>query len=625
MKSQNASAFTISLGLHVIVIIALALIKYQIDGGDIKMVLDSVFSEERVQEDFEQEVDLRTDPAETMNLIAGAVAENAAAVDGGAGVAAAQEKIDTSESLKEPDIQVNVGAVTMPGLDIIASDLGPGQVSGEVGRVVEGYGAALGQITQELIRLMREEKVLAVWLFDASESMEDDIREVRDNFHKVYEELGIATRQDDKIKNVQDPILTSICTFNTNAVELTAKPTSDLKLIRAAIDKIKKDDSGDENFCRAVYQVIDKYGRMAKTQQRKLVIIMASDESGDDGDKIEEAIEACKKSNTSVYFLGRYSVFGFPYARMKWVDPVYKLTHWLRINRGPETPFPECLQFDGLHERWDVYSSGFGPYEQVRLCRETGGVFFLLPGDETNITGRGSHEDRKYELLDMREYLPDLSARLPYAKERDSSKFRGTIFQVIQRLNPFQDDKLKMREHWFPADHVEFAKEGKSNFDKAVYALKLLNDAIVLLETVKPQYDREQSMRWRAHYDLMHAQMLAYRVRLFQYILTLDKHQADKPMPKDPKNNVWNIQRVTQMQEPTPTQVKLAKVDMDELKKQEQMARDEFKQVIEKHPRTPWAKLAEHELRQGFGMKLVETFRDPNYANIGKDIKLPKP
>lgn len=625
MKPKNASAFGISLGLHIVVIIALALIKYQVDNGDMKMVLDSVFSEDRTQEDFVTEVDKNTDVAETMNFVAGSIAPNTTAVAGGSGVVAAQQKIDQSESLKEPDITVNAGAITTPGLNVLSTDLGTGQVSGEVGRVVEGYGAALGQITQELIRLMRDDKILAVWMFDASESMEDDRKEIRDNFHKVYEELGLATKSDDKIRYVDEPILTSIFSFNTNAVEYTAKPTSDIKLIRTAIDKITKDESGDENFCTSVGTVIAKYRAMANSQKRKLVIIMASDESGDDGAKIEEAIDMCKKANAPVYFLGRYAVFGFPYARMAWKDPKYGLTHWLRINRGPETPFPECLQFDGLHERWDVYSSGFGPYEQVRLCRETGGVFFLLPGDETNISGRGSHLDRKYELLDMKEYLPDLSARVAYQKERDSSKFRNVIFQVIQRVNPFLDKDLSMREHWFDANFEEFAKQGADNFGKGVRALKLLNEAVTFLETVKPLYEREPSMRWRAHYDLIHAQLLAYRVRLFQYLLVLDKHQAEKPKPKDPKNNAWNVRRVPKMLEPTPTQIKQAGVDMAELQAQEKKAREEFQAVIKNHQKTPWARLAQQEMAVGFGMEFVEVFRDPNYANIGKDIKLPKP
>jgi hypothetical protein len=180
-----------------------------------------------------------------------------------------------------------------------------------------------------------------------------------------------------------------------------------------------------------------------------------------------------------------------------------------------------------------------------------------------------------------------------------------------------------MREHWFPADFEEFAKEGALNFQRGVRALKLINEAVVFLETVKPLYEKEKSMRWRAHYDLCHAQMLAYRVRLFQYILALDKHQADKPKPKDPKNNRWHAVRLPEMLEPTPTQIKQAGVDMEELKKQEGMAREEFQAVIKNHPRTPWAQVAQQELNVGFGMKMVESYWDPNYNK--PDIKLPNP
>ncbi|MDZ4683909.1 MAG: VWA domain-containing protein [Planctomycetaceae bacterium] len=632
MTTRNYSSFGVSLVLHSAILVALGLIKYQIERTQEQTVLDTVFTEERQQEEFEQTVDTNTDVAETMNFVASNESANTISISSGGGTGGSgagggttQAKIDGSESLKEPGFAFRPGPITVPGLNVLGNDLGAGQVTGDIGRVVEGYGAALSQVTQELVRLMREEKILACWMFDASESMEDDRKEMRDNFHKVYEELGLVSRADEKLKTADEPILTSIFSFNTGAKEHTTKPTSDIAAIRAAIDKITKDEGGDEKFCTAAAEVVQKYQRMAAGQKRRLVLIMVSDESGDDGDKIEETIDVCKRGNVPVYFMGRYAVFGFPYATMIWKDPKYGLTHWLRIKRGPETPFPEALQFDGLHERWDVYSSGFGPYEQVRLCRETGGIFFLLPGDETNISGRGSNLDRKYEMLDMKEYLPNLNARLVYQKERDSSKFRNTIFQVVQRVNPFLDEGLRMREHHFPIEVDAFAKEGAVNFTKAVRALKLLNEAVAFLETVAPGRDKEPSERWRAHYDLAHAQLLAYRVRLFQYILNLDAIQKNKPKANDPKSNQWHMVRTPKMLPPDPVQVKQAGVDLKELEAQEKQAREEFQAVVKNHPRTPWAQLAQQELAVGFGMTFREHYHDPRYDRVGKDIKLPNP
>jgi hypothetical protein len=623
IKRESLSAIGVSLGLHLLAIVVLATIKYNVDQGNLQMVLDSVFTEERVQEEFEQEVDQNTDVAETMNFIAGSVAQNAANASGGTGPVVDQRKVDDTESLKEPDFTFKPGPITVPGLNILSNDLGSGQVTGDVGRVVEGYGTALGQITQELIRMMREEKLLCCWLFDASESMEDDRREIRNNFHKVYEELGLATKSDEKLKLTDEPIITSIFSFNSVPVEYTQKPTTDVAAIRAAIDKIVKDEGGEERFVGAVAQVIQKYGKLANSQKRKLVIIMVSDESGDDGETIEEAIDRCKRQQTPVYFLGRYATFGYPYARMRWIDPKTSLHHWLDIKRGPETPAPENLQHDGLSRRYDAYSSGFGPYEQVRLCRESGGIFFLLPGEEENLIGAGAHEQRKFDLLDMKEYLPDLSPRVAYVRERDSSKFRAGMWQIVSKLNPHQDQELNLSRWWLPMDANEFARVKAENEVRGVRLLVLFNEAHRFLETLKPLREREHSQRWRAHYDLMSAQALAYRVRVFQYLLAMDQHLKNKPAPKDPKNNRWDVRHSQSLLPPDKQQEKIAKVSWEELEQEKAKAIAGFQQVMQSHPRTPWAKLAEAELAKGFGIELHDVFRDPRYDT--ERVKLPNP
>lgn len=625
MAKGNRDIFVgvvISLVLHVVILVSLSFIVFQGPLANLQMVMDSVFDEERIHEEFTQEVEQSTVAADTVNYVAGSMAVGMTGTGGSAGPVVAQQKIDEAESLREPDIKVNMGAMTVPGLNIISKDLGTGQVTGETGRVVEGYGAALGQITQELVRLMRESKVHVVWLFDESESMTDDQKEIRERFYKVYEELGLVQRSDSKLKNSDEILLTSVMSFGKGINEHTQKPTANADEIKAAIDRIKVDESGLENTCAAITSAVSKYAAGANRQKRKLVVIVVSDESGDDGEHVEEAIQRCKSAEAPVYILGRYSVFGYPYARLKWVDPKFGLTHWLQINRGPETPFPECLQFDGLHGRWDVFSSGFGPYEQVRIAKQTGGIFFMLPGKEDNLAGSGSLEERKFELLDMKEYLPDLSSRMEYAKERDTSKFRDAQWRVIATLNPHKDDKLNMQEHRYSLDPNQFSTQGKDTFEKALRAMGMLNEAVQLLESVKKLRDKETSERWRANYDLMHAQCLAYRVRLFQLLLSLDAHQKKKPVPKDPKNNYWDIRRVQEMLEPDKEQVRQTKVDMAELKKQNEIAKAEFKDVIERHPRTPWARRAQWELDSGFGMKFGEAYWDPRYDKL--DIKFPK-
>lgn len=631
LKPKNASVkrtvsgLLVSFAIHAAMLLALSFVVFKAPLEHLQMIVDSVLSEERAAEDITHEVEQSTEAAETVNYVAGAMASSGVSAGGGGGSGGPvieQRTLDQAASLQTPTVRVNFGNMNMPGLKVISHDLGSGQVTGDIGRVVEGYGAALGQMTMELLRLMREQKILAVWLFDESDSMKDDQKEIRERFFKVYEELGLVQKSEGRTKLSDEVVHSAVMGFGKEIHELTSKPTSNADEIKAAIDKIPVDESGIENFSGAVQAVVKKYGQLAKAQKRKLVIIVVSDESGDDGQDLEEAIDACKRIKAPVYVLGHYSVFGYPYAHVRWIDPKYNLPHWLQINRGPETPEPECLQFDGLHARWDVFSSGFGPYEQVRIAKQTGGIFFMLPGNEDNLTGAGTNEERKYDLLDMKEYLPDLNSRQVYTKDRMDHKFREAQWQVVAALNPHKDSELSMQEHWYSTDPAAFDQQGDVTFKRAMRAMGMLNDQLRVLDSVKKFRDKETSSRWRANYDLMHAQCMAYRVRLFQLLLSLDQHKKQRPVPATPPNNAWNIVRVKELLQPDKEQIKQTKVDFEELKKQNDIAKKELEAVIENHARTPWARRAQWELDGGFGMKFAEAFYDPRYKSL--DIKVPK-
>lgn len=630
-RRSQLTSVAVSFGLHALAILVMLFIKLSLPEDSLNMVLDSVFSDERFQEEFEHEIEQNNEVATSMNVMESRSLSTAAGTGTGGtgGTVVATQKLESASSLKEPTVPVRVAEISLPGAQFVAEDLGTGVIKGDVGRVVEGYGAALSQLTQELIRLMREQKLMVVWLFDESESMRDDQKEIREKFHKVYEELGLAAKSDAKLRLTDEVLLTSIWSFGDNVTEHTKQPTPKVSEVREAMDKIEIEESGKENMCKAITSVIGKYGPLAQRQRRRLAVVVVSDESGDDGDHVEECIELARKVKSPVYVLGRYSAFGYPYARMTWVDPKYKLMYWLTINRGPETPFPELLQTDGLHNRWDYDSSGFGPYEQVRLARETGGIFFMLPGTEDNITGSRSVEDRRFDLLDMKEYLPDLQARVSYARERDQSKFRGTQWQVVSLLNPYQDKDLEIQELYYSAEPEAFDQQGAESFRKAIRSLQLFNDALRALDSIQKDRAKEQSQRWRANYDLIHAQCKAYRVRLFQLLLALDQHKKLRPQLRvvnGVKNNHWSVVRQQEMLPPDPEQVKITKVNLDELNQQMDEATQEFQAVIKNHPQTPWARRAQYEMNTGFGVKFVDAFWDfEAYKLAAKEVKLPTP
>eukprot|EP00913_Durusdinium_trenchii_P008958 g8424.t1 len=544
----------------------------------------------------------------------------------------------------------------------LGTDFGDDEFKGEPTAMVDGYGTALGLITQELQRLMRKDKLLVVWLFDESESMKDDQREIAKNFGKVYQELKVVKAKDKaiankikkarkkgKVKKSDEILLTAIYGYGAKVNKLL-DPTADVDKIRTTIEeKIPIDETGAENTFGTLLTVIKTHYRRAALQKRKLVVIVVSDESGSDGKLVEVVLQEAKRAKSPLYFLGREAIFGYPYARHRWIDPVHKLPHWIRIDRGPETAFPECLQWNGLHARWDAFSSGFGPYEQVRLARETNGMFFVLPSEEENLSGAGAREKRQFLAHDMREYHPLWQSRAEYRKsvDRNKTKFRKTIWKVIVKLNPtkdaqqrftYYDPNLNIRRHHYPLELDKFKAEAAKEVVKAYAAWLKVGECIDDLESIASLRPKEEAPRWRANYDLARAQCMAYRVRLFQYLLAMDDHVNANP-PKVPRkpasgrlpSNRWDVGWTRQMIIPDDAQFervrkafRLKNVSKEEflakLKELERQATELYVAVEREHKGTPWARRALYERQLGFGMRFYDVRRDPNYD---KPIKKP--
>lgn len=639
---KNAPSVVVSLLVHVVVLVVLMMIPMVIQGGSPDITLESIFTEDLPREEMEQKLELDTKPAETLNVISGGTPSTAV----GAATQAASTPVDVQSAKVMNEAVVEAPRVEAMQLSdaVMAAELGEGEVTGEVGAMVEGYGQAMGIITQEIIRMMRQEKVTVIWMFDESGSLEDDREEIRNNYMRVYEELGIAAKQDKDLKRGGEMLLTAVTSYGKKVHEHTKRPTSDQEQVKAAIDMVPTDTSGEENMCRSITAVMNKYKRMAIQGKRKLAVIVVSDESGDDGDYVEEAILAAKAAKAPIYVMGRESMFGYPYARQRWTyeDKAKNIKEdfWIQVRRGPETAFPEALQWDGIHRRWDAQSAGFGPYEQVRMAKETGGIFFVLPGEEKNLVGREANDKRKYDFLALREYTPLLLSRRDYIADRASSPFRQTLWNVIVRLNPdankllfeTHDPQLNLKDDHYPLMPAPFKAEAAKQVIKATKSMLLTNEALDLLNQIRPQRAREASQRWRAAYDLSYAQLHIFRLRLYQFLLTIDVHANNMPKPKNPKSNEWNFWR-NRSSNIDPDEAQFArlksafglKVEREEyiqmVRKEEKLAIELLDGVIKDHPGTPWQRRAEREKRDGFGFRVADRLWDPK--GVRRTIKLP--
>ncbi len=604
-----ASSCVCSMLVHGLTLILMGLWLLPVVNKDTRQeIVSSV--EERPDEVITQTLEEEIRPSTDLSLVSTAMS----AVQGAMGsVSALAEPQQLSQqvtvSTVATDVKVEVGEVNVFASNgkHLSQELPEGTL-GEAAAIADSYQEAMDRITQEILNRLSKGKVLVVWLMDESQSMEDDREEISARIERVYQELGIASTARG------DSLATAVCSYGKGFNVHTPVPTSDHVKIMEAMHGIQNDPSGDEMQCQAVSQAIQRYRGIAQQTQRQMLLIMVSDESGDPATNVqylESTIAEARSARCAIYVLGRESVFGYPYAYMVWRDPEKPQfgPYYLRIDRGPETPFPEQLQWDCFNKRNDAQPAGFGPYEQARMARQTGGVFFMLPSPEVQLLNRSN---RKYALEALRPYLPDLSSRSDYAFERDKSELRAVVWKIISDLNPWNHQisrQLELPRGSFSIQPSEFNKQALDCIEHAKRVVIYLQEAEKALDKVKPLKDRESSPRWRANFDLIYAQVLGYQVRWFEYGAYLD---AFREQPK-PIKNVLGPTRPT-----NGWSLAFRKETISDIVNGERRERSEeiLRQVIREHEGTPYAVRAQWELGRPFGVTLNEHHAPPPTVNV---------
>ncbi len=476
-----------------------------------------------------------------------------------------------------------------------AADLGGGgKVSGDPIYDVPEIGAAMDQLAREIIRQLKDHKLTVVWMFDESVSMEDDKKTVLEKFDRVSSELKKYMEQDKKSAGALNH---SIVGFGQGLDYMLDKPRDDIDQIGRAIKKLRIDPTGIENTMGAVREVAEHYAGLTRRGDRRVMIVLVTDESGDDGADVEEARQALKRYRIPLYVIGRQSLFGFPYAHHRYEDPVTRDVYHPLIRRGPETADIELYQWDGLYERWDEQPSGFAPYELARLTKESGGIYFVLPSEEFM---RTHHREQAYSIAQLKEYQPEYDNRLVYTEKRGSSPLRQTLFAIAM------EGKGMTYRRDFPIEHPALVQTALEEGQKAGNKLGVLLEVQKRLETLHTARDRELEKRWQAHYDLMLAQTVAFEVKAYEYRALMASIARQPPTPKgQPGPGLMITWVVDHAREPLAPHSETAKKYAE--------AERLLKEVIAKHPRTPWADLAQDALNRGLSVKLNEWHHNPKY------------
>lgn len=488
---------------------------------------------------------------------------------------------------------------------------------GKVGEGAVGAAGAVDRITFEIVKALEERPTLVVWLFDQSGSLHRQRQEIRDRFDRIYTELGIVERSGGKAFRRTDnevPLLTSVIGFGQGVKLYTEQPTDDLQEIKSIVENIETDSSGTERVFTAVEAAADEYKSLRRRRgdhppQRNVLFVVVTDERGDDTDRLQPAIDSCRRWGIPVYVVGVPAPFGQEHTLIKYVDPdpQYDQTpQWAQVDQGPETFLPERVHvgFTGNFNEEPVIDSGFGPYALTRLCYETGGIYFTVhPNrDVTRQVNRNQIDpfaaDLKYffDETAMARYRPDYLSPEDYVEKVKSSPLRQTLVTAAQ-MRP-ASGLARPRTRFVRRDEAQLSGDlTRAQQDAAVLEPLLVRMA----ETLAPGMEfreSEQSPRWRAGFDLAMGRVLAQKVRTETYNLMLAKAKRGMAF-ENAKNNTWVLEASSEISVGS------------KWEREAEMATELLEGVVAEHAGTPWALLAKQELQVPIGWVWREEFTDP--------------
>lgn len=487
-------------------------------------------------------------------------------------------------------------------------------VKGFVGESATGAEGAIDRITQEIRLQVQERKTLVVWLFDQSASLMTQREAIKARIERVYEELGVIEASGDKSFKKDQPLLTAVYAFGNKVVPLL-DPTDSKAEIIESIDKVERDDTGIERVFTAIYSAVKRFEGYRKIRsttkepERNVMIIVVTDEAGDDVDGLDPTIKLCRAKRVPVYVIGVPAPFGRKETPVKWVDPdpAYDQSpQWTYVNQGPESLMPERirLHFAGESEDAVPVDSGFGPFGLTRMCYETGGIYFAVHPNR-DFAGRlkrrtvdayTAHLARFFNSDVMRKYKPDYTSLETYWNRISSNASRKALVQAAQQSWVSQLKEPQLR----------FEKKDEAAFTTAI------NLAQRSSAVLSPQVDKifeilkqgeaaraeETSPRWQAGFDLAMGRVMAVKVRTDAYNVMLAQAKSGLK-PKDPRTNIWNLE---------PADTVNAGSRMSKFAEKAKMY---LTRVVEEHPGTPWALMAQRELDTPIGWEWVEEYDPP--------------
>jgi len=594
-----APAWLISLLMHVVVLMSLALIAIQ-EPSRSTSTITIIQPQEADQEVLDA-------PREFV------VADEQQA---DAGAASEQNSMDVAQSLAptladEPVVPVELeritgSEITPEPLDVLPTAAVLDEtvvIRGAVGAGMTGAMGAVDRLTGEIAASLDQNATVVCWVFDQSVSLAGQREEIAARLERVFEELGVNRSP------ARRPDLKNMVIAYGKTPMLVTKATDDAAAVVKAIGSIPVDDSGIEMTFTAIRSAANEASVFRRAPRKNVMIIVFTDEAGNDQNEADKTAAFCRTLGIPVYVVGVPAPFGMKDVRFKFVEFDTKYdqdVQWAVVEQGPETLYPEVVRIRSGRLADEAIDSGFGPFSLSKLCAETGGIYFAVHANRA-VRGRVSNNEtaamssQLRQFFDpevMRDYQPDYVSAATVDKLLTANRAKKALVEAARavEISPMESPVMV-----FPRKDDGALTQVLSDAQKAAARIQPRIDALAeQLKAGQPDRDAIKEKRWQAGYDLSLGRVLALKVRTDAYNTMLAQAKSGMKF-KDPKNDTWVLEESADV----------SKVGSQTEKVSEQAVML-LERVVRDHPGTPWAFLAAEELRRPLGYTWVERYTGVN-------------
>jgi len=426
---------------------------------------------------------------------------------------------------------------------------------------------------------------LVVWVFDRSDSASRLVNSTLSSIKSFYggEEIAAAAKE--------DKLLSAVVGFGEKTDFLLDPPVGDAAKVKEALDAVKNEPGSREQTFAALKLTLEKYLPLRTKDKREVVIAVVTDEPGDDLAVLDDVVAIAEKNAIPVFVVGPSMPLGKaaapppPAVGPKPTEGPDKRTY------AADVLFDDWVSFNtGGYGAAESYDSGFGPWPLERLCRESSGAYLA-------VGSLGGTYGTRVDPAVMKKYAPEYLTKKEMDKLLDENKCRKALLEA-SKLPPCSTTLLNP-QMVFPKARNE--AEAKRLLDRAqLEAAKLENEVNAVYDklagennSVENDRSKLTGTRWQVAYDTALGRAAAAKARIDGYNAMIAALKRGKAFA-NPNSNTWLLEQADTVETGSAIQKLVDK------------AKTYLERVQKEHPNTPWARVAEQELRTPLGWKWTE-------------------